>query len=282
MLGNWIEQTTTTTGTGNLTVASISNRKTIHGEFGTGGRFNYSIRDDSGNPLEAGIGHMSDSTTLVRDWVYEINTSGTFSKPQSASGQLSLASGTKTVAVSALAQHIGIGQFSSFAAQNTTANNRLILPDNVILAEASTISLTQNRLYAFPAYFSYPIKADAFGFRPGATTNADIALYHLNRDGLPGALAISTTGTAFAGGMGFATFTAQWISPGWYALAVNCSAAISAYRFTLREGYGRTDVSTQVAALFLTRTQGTLPDPFGTPSTIGNLATVPGIALRHT
>src|SRR4051812_15492834 len=99
-LGNWIRQTTTTTGTGNLTLSTASGWAPFSSQFSTGAdgvgdNFYYVVLDDStGAPYEAGIGRMSDATTLVRVRILASMPSGTYSAANSA---MTLAAGTKRV-----------------------------------------------------------------------------------------------------------------------------------------------------------------------------------------
>lgn len=69
--GDLIEQTSTGTGTGNLTLVAKNGRRTFATEFGTGGTddFDYYITNEDEAEWERGTGSMSDSTTLVRDTV---------------------------------------------------------------------------------------------------------------------------------------------------------------------------------------------------------------------
>jgi hypothetical protein len=71
-IGNLVHQTSASTGTGNLTLASVNGKQTFAAVFGTGtptDLFYYFISNRSAAEWEWGTGHMSDSTTLVRDTV---------------------------------------------------------------------------------------------------------------------------------------------------------------------------------------------------------------------
>lgn len=77
-VGDLIEETSTTTGTGDLTTSSVSGRRTFSTEFGTGSTldlFYYFIANESAAEWEIGTGHMSGATTLVRDTVLESSNS---------------------------------------------------------------------------------------------------------------------------------------------------------------------------------------------------------------
>jgi hypothetical protein len=88
MLADRVKESSTTTGTGNITLGgTTTGYQTFNTAFGTSVEFYYVIDDGAGN-LEIGIGHLSSSTTLVRDKVlYSTN----------ANALVSFAAGTKTV-----------------------------------------------------------------------------------------------------------------------------------------------------------------------------------------
>lgn len=70
-----VKETTTSTGTGNLTLAGAATGfQSFNTAFGTNVPFEYAIEavDGSGSPTgdwEVGVGHLSASTTFVRDTV---------------------------------------------------------------------------------------------------------------------------------------------------------------------------------------------------------------------
>ena len=69
MLANWVRATSSTTGTGNLTLSSVSGYPQPSGAFAVGQRWAYCLLDDStGKPIEAGIGYLSAATTFVREY----------------------------------------------------------------------------------------------------------------------------------------------------------------------------------------------------------------------
>lgn len=75
---NLCHMSSTTTGTGNLTVAAINGKQALGTAFGTGGTtnvFDYFISNRDAAEWERGTGHMSDATTLVRDTVIESTNS---------------------------------------------------------------------------------------------------------------------------------------------------------------------------------------------------------------
>lgn len=283
MLGNWVRETTTSTGAGALTLASVSGYPTFNTLFGLSQYFRYAILDEAtGAPIEMGIGHLTSSTTLSRDIVLAKVDGGTYSEPNSVTGQVNLAAGTKRVICTADQSALMTNPIGPPIRNNATANNRIVIPDNIIAIASGSLSITAGRLYAWPVLIPHRGPYDAFVFRASATgADVDIGLYAMTPDGLPGALIQGVNAVASAGGANFATFTARDFAPGWYCMALNASSGTPTYNLgTIREGYGRTDPHTQAPLLFRTISAGTLPDPFGTPSVIGNLANVPGCGLR--
>lgn len=66
-----VHESSTTTGTGNFTLAEVNGKRRFSSPFGTGGTdvFDYFISHRSVAEWERGTGHMSDANTLVRDTV---------------------------------------------------------------------------------------------------------------------------------------------------------------------------------------------------------------------
>ncbi len=88
---NLVHQTTTSTGTGNLTLAAVNGRRSFDTAFGNGGTtnvFDYFISNRDATEWERGTGHMSSSTTFVRDTVIESSN---------ANAAVSFSAGTKDV-----------------------------------------------------------------------------------------------------------------------------------------------------------------------------------------
>lgn len=65
-----VKETTTTTGTGNITLAGAATQfQSFNTAFGTNVPFAYAIVGQSGTEWETGRGYLSGSTTLVREVV---------------------------------------------------------------------------------------------------------------------------------------------------------------------------------------------------------------------
>ena len=89
--GDLIHQQSTSTGTGNITLSVVNGKRTFNDEFGTGGtnKFDYFISNQAAAEWERGTGHLSASTTLVRDTVLASSN---------ANAAVSFSAGTKDIA----------------------------------------------------------------------------------------------------------------------------------------------------------------------------------------
>lgn len=94
-----VKETTTTTGTGNITTAgAVTGFITFNTAFGTGASntFQYVIDSSGGSEWEVGVGYMSASTTLVRETILASSNSN---------AAVSFSSGTKNVRCTAAAKY---------------------------------------------------------------------------------------------------------------------------------------------------------------------------------
>lgn len=89
LVADRVKETTTTTGTGDLTLAgAVSQFRTFNAAFGTNAWFYYCIQDADGAAYEVGRGYLSGSTTLVRSVVFVSSNSN---------AAVTLSAGTHTV-----------------------------------------------------------------------------------------------------------------------------------------------------------------------------------------
>lgn len=205
MLGNWIRQTTTTTGTGNLTLSTVSGYAAFSDYFAASTRFKYQILDDStGAPIESGIGYLSGGA-LVREKIESTMVSGVLDI--STPSAVTLGAGTKRVicgdTMSTVqrtapgiwsATHKAYGDIGSFSA-------------------ASSVAMVADRAYAVPFAAGVDAEIDALIFRvttaAAAGKVAKVAIWSYGADGLPGvSLAESSTIAVDSTGIKTATFTA--------------------------------------------------------------------------
>lgn len=137
--GDLIHQQSTSTGTGNITLSSVNGKRTFNDEFGTGGtnKFDYFISNQAAAEWERGTGHLSASTTLVRDTVLASSN---------ANAAVNFSAGTKDIAndVPAALQVRGPGSaiVGNIALWDSSAGN--LLKD---AGYAPRAVLTANRTY---------------------------------------------------------------------------------------------------------------------------------------
>lgn len=232
---NWARTTTTTTGTGNLTLSSVSGYPTINDVVGQGQRFAYAILDDStGAPLEAGIGYLSASTTMVREKVTETYSSSTYDNTSPAT--LSLASGTKRVIVTALTRSLmsPLPYLGSGAGYKAVSNGALI---GAVGAGSYNDQDTSGRLNIFPWIHEYGGEIDAFIINCTTAGSAGqilrIGLYRVGSDGNPAGLIVESGSIDIAStGVKTSTFTAFVLPPGHYWIAFLSTATGALYTGT--------------------------------------------------
>lgn len=231
---NWARCTTTTTGTGNLTLSSVSGYPTINDVVGQGHRFAYAILDDStGAPLEAGIGYLSASTTMVREKVTDTYSSGTYDNTSPSA--LSLAAGTKRVIVTALTRSLmsPLPYLGSGAGYKAVSNGALI---GAVGAGSYNDQDTSGRLNIFPWIHEYGGEVDAFMINCTTAQAAKIlriGLYRVGSDGNPAGLIVESGSIDVAStGVKTSTFTAQVLAPGHYWIACLSDATTALYTGT--------------------------------------------------
>jgi hypothetical protein len=91
MFADRVKETSTTTGTGDITLAgAVTQFETFASNFATNAPFYYAIVGQTGSEWEVGIGHLSGATTLVRATVLASSNSN---------AAVNLSAGTKDVFV---------------------------------------------------------------------------------------------------------------------------------------------------------------------------------------
>ncbi|MBY0238130.1 MAG: hypothetical protein K2X55_02340 [Burkholderiaceae bacterium] len=223
MLGNGIKQTTSTTGTGSLTVAAVTGYPTLAAAFAVGQPFAYALLDATGLFLEAGIGYLSDATTLVRARVSATFLGGVYSI--SAPTAVSL-TGTTTVICT---PHAATLESMLPTVDGVSGIGRWLYPANRTMNTA-TVSLTGLRCL----YTSYLFRSGArvsqlmcnVTVQGGAGAVIRLGIYSIRADGYIGDL-LATTGdlAADSTGMKIGPLAAPLpLPPGWYYVAIVSSA----------------------------------------------------------
>lgn len=228
MLANWAKCTTTTSGTGDVTLSTVSGFPSFSDVFTVGQIVSYSILNSNGEPVEEGIGCYSAVDTLTRTYVCGTYTGGVYDN--TAPSAISL-SGTYTVIAS------NVRSMAPTLPQiNTSAAARYFASPSH-QSSSSSKSILAGDLIAVPLLFSAARPVDAFAIEVttlGASAVARCGLYSVGANGLPAKLLIesadidcSTTGVKVS------TFAAVSISPGWYYMLLACKTANVGVR-----GYG--------------------------------------------
>lgn len=97
LVADRVKETTTTTGTGNVTLAGAATQfQSFNTAFGTNSFFYYTIVDGNNTSWECGEGYLSAATTLVRSKVTASSTAG--------ASAISLSANTHTVFCSITAE----------------------------------------------------------------------------------------------------------------------------------------------------------------------------------
>jgi hypothetical protein len=225
MLGFGIRESTTTTGTGNLTIAAVTGypRFSDVPEFAhtVGRRFHYSILDSGNLPLESGIGYLTtDANTLVRESVRATYVSSTYDN--TAPSAASLAAGTKYVICSA-ADAISAFGYTGNAAAKGFSPLTYGGDQNVSLTAANTLS-------TFPIWVPERIECTGMYANLSVTAAAGkvfrMGLYSAASNGTLGKV-LMDSGSIAADSSGAKNYTLSTniiLHPGIYFAAFNCDA----------------------------------------------------------
>jgi hypothetical protein len=185
MLGNWINQTTTTTGTGALTLAAVSGFPPASSQFATNERFQYAILDDAtGAPLERGLGYLDGSGNLVREKPLSAMVAGVYSGVAVAA--VTLPAGAKRVICTPGAH----AQVSCPAGMWAPGTGYRAYGDAHMSVSPGNNALQADRVYLVPFLAALDSDIDAVLIRvttAGAAGKlATAAIYSVGLDGLPG------------------------------------------------------------------------------------------------
>lgn len=220
MLANWAKCTTTTSGTGDVTLSTVSGFPSFSDVFTVGQIVSYSILNSNGEPVEEGIGCYSAVDTLTRTYVCGTYTGGVYNNTVPAAISLS---GTYTVIASNVR-----GMAPTLPQINTAAAARYFASPSHQLS-MSQKSIQVGDLIAVPLLFSAARPVDAFAIdvtTSGASAVARCGLYSVDANGLPAKLLIESADIACStAGVKVSTFTAVSIPPGWYYMLLACKTS---------------------------------------------------------
>lgn len=218
MHADWAKAITTTTGTGSLTLSAVTGFPTPYQAMGTM-PFAYALLNSSGQPVEAGIGAMTNSTTMARTRVNRTWDGSTLTKVSATAASLT---GTTTVICTPL---------------DATAESMLPTVDSVSSSitrmvgsaarNAATAAFTPTslRLYHVPFLLRCGAVISALGCnvttQAAAGGQALIGIYAIGADGYFGAQLAATSAFAVdsTGVKTPALSSSVFLPPGWYGLA---------------------------------------------------------------
>jgi hypothetical protein len=218
---NNVQESTVTTGTGNITLAGASeDGNTFTSKYVLDQRFPYLIDDGAGS-REAGIGYLTSSTVMVRETPLS-STNG--------DALVNFAAGTKQVFVSATAQ------ISSNSAQGQsltgTLDYKVVKSAHYTRSSNGTVATVGTRVHFIPFDLEYSGKFDAFltAVRTtGAAGDIFLGLYTRGLDGLPDKrlLTHATSLDPTVSGVQYGTFTEQSLALGQYFVAFTCDVNVT-------------------------------------------------------
>lgn len=197
MHGNGIRESCTTTGAGSLTVAEVTGFPRFSAKYPTGADylFPYTITDEAGAPIEGGLGYLSATSTLVREYPMWSYASGTYA--DAAPSAVSLPAGTKYVHCSAPWQVLRAGiSFGCQFAHGTSAYKAIFNRLSTTTTSGANSWTSNDRMHYWPVLFDEG--AVCSGIVISGVTNSGgygfgCGLYSVRRDGRPGAR-LATTG----------------------------------------------------------------------------------------
>jgi hypothetical protein len=266
MLGNWVKETSTTSGTGNVTLAgAVTGYASFNTTFGTSPAyyFRYVIQD--GNNWETGIGHLSASTTLVRDVIQQTYSGTTLTRYGTA---LSLSGGTSNVFIDLTAD----------AADRIATSGQASTTSGVTCAgQGSNVGSNApdaNFLWCWPFNLSLTGVYSGICWYANASggTKWRGGVYQVGTNGLPGVLLATTADITPATGQNNTSFSANvFLTRGMYYLGYiadgsNTFKAPTQYAYQPMGLMGQSTGGIPVTARHLSRGTITLPDPAGTDS----------------
>ena len=279
MLSDRVRETTATTGTGSLTLAgAVANFRTFASGFLVDQTVNYWI--ESGTAWESGVGHLSSSTVLVRDYVLS-NSLGTTAKI-SITGTSDVFCNMSEGQNGGSMQGITDGFFSNPFVQSAHITSTLTT-SHTIVANRTTYT-------AFKLEVDGLFDAFAVDIRTAAGTGSNkihFALYDRGPHGDPGKRILSAvdldpsvTGTVVA------TFTETRLKSGYYWISVWSDvaptfSAPSNATDSLPTNFGVNSNGSQITHCYVTAgSLAVLPDPATAPTNESTNARSPSTWLR--
>lgn len=281
MNGNWIYQTTTTTGAGNLTLAAVAGYPQIGSQFAVGEILKYQIIDDTtGAPIEQGLGTLNGSSELVRSKVQATFNAGTYDG--TAPAAVSLPAGTKRVIVS-------LGAQSTVTAWPAIHGAVRGYGDIGSYGSATTISPTAGLSYAMPFAAAVDADVDAIVFRvtnlnsQAAGGTVKCSIWSVGLDGLPSIKIAEATATVSATGVIPAVFASPVRPPSRFFVVFTSDTNYTFQGFNGANGLsmmGTDSLLVPIGAISKTGSGANHPADWSSPTNILSSSSRPQLVCR--
>ncbi len=216
---NGVYETTTTSGTGDLTLVEVTGRPRFS-VMGVGAVVSYEL--ENGNNKEWGYATVGSGNTLTGRTPVQTLVSGVVDDTSPAAISIS---GTTHVYLSPIAGVMAPGM----PVVSGSFGRKAVLSPHWSTYQSGWLAVTANRLYVIP--FKVDSAYDINGFHidmntaGAASTKARIGLYRMKSDGQPGELIVETADvdTSVAAAVLSPSVTQTRIYPGWYYVGLVCS-----------------------------------------------------------
>jgi hypothetical protein len=217
---NGAYETTTTSGTGTVTLSAVTGRPRFS-DAGVGALVPYAIKD--GNNWEWGIGKVSASNTLARTKVTATLVSGTYDNTSPTAITLSGSAADVYLSPISGAHPVSLRRLA------TDSSRKGLYSPHIATPPSGTLTLAAERLYLFPFRLDDDFTlTGAFidmNTAGAASTKARIGIYRMDENGQP-AEVLAETGdidTSVAAAVLSGTWTDINLPPDWYFIGLVCS-----------------------------------------------------------
>lgn len=289
MFANGIKETTTTSGTGTLTLSSVTGYARFS-TLPTGTIVSYAIKTAS-DDWEWGLGTIAASNTLERSQVNSTLVSGTYTS--TGASALSLSGTSEVICTAAAESFIGSAKNVN---QNASLNTQKLITSQHILtnnASSTGFSAVADQLYLVPFWLVASATIDALAVRVGtgaAAKSVRMGIYDIDQNGHPatllaetGVLSAATSSTDVIG-----TFSGIRINAGWYFVALVSDGTPALGRLSAGGhlpgflGVDPTNMLVDVIGIRVSHTFGALPNPAPTTALtrLNAGAALPAIMMR--
>lgn len=217
---NGVYETTTTSGTGTVTLSAVTGRPRF-ADAGVGAVVPYAIKD--GSNWEWGMGTVAASNTLTRSVILATLVSGTYDDTSPTA--ITLSGSSADVYLSPISDSLATG----LPIVSSTYGRKAMHSPHWSTYPSGSLAVTADRLYLLP--FRVDGSCDINGFHidmntaGAASTKARIGVYRMKADGQPGAVICETADidTSVTATVLSPSVTQTRLKAGWYFIGLVCS-----------------------------------------------------------